>query len=117
MEGSKTFAIENVIPSDYPDEIKRESLKLAERKVGNQLFDILWQFRLPAVVDIDEKIEEKYHYNAMYFPNDVIRIKVTITPVQYRDVTIANAYPQAFRLEYHENIFKKIYRKLRNLKW
>lgn len=119
MEMPKEFGVENMIHSDAPDEYKQEALRWARQKVANQLFDFLYNTRLPAVVDIDEQIDYSYQNNLMSVPNDRIRIKVTATPVQYRHIEMIST-PRGYAdwMKFgKENKFKKLLRKLRIIKW
>lgn len=117
MNDFKTLGIENMVRSDAPDEYKQHALQWARQKVSNQLFDFLWQYKLPAVVDIDEQIDEKYQNEYMAIPNDRIRIKVTVTPVQYKNIVMPYMFSDVFRIEEDKNILKKLFRKLRIIKW
>lgn len=118
MDMPKEFGVENMVHSDAPDEYKQEALRWARQKVSNQLFDILWQSKLPAVVDINEKIDYSYQNNFMQIPNDRIKIIVTITPVQYRHIEMLSTpygYADWMKFGEHENIFKKLLRKIKRI--
>jgi hypothetical protein len=115
MGDSTSWSIENMCHSDAPEEYKQEALRWTRQKVSNQLFDILWQNKLPAVVDIDEKIDYSYHNDFMCVPNDRIRIKVTITPVQYRNVEMISTYyggADWIKFNEHKNLFMRFWRKI-----
>jgi hypothetical protein len=118
MDMPKVFGVENTIHSDAPNEYKQEALRWARQKVSNQLFDILWQSKLPAVVDIDEKIDYSYQNYFMQIPNDRIKIVVTITPVQHRHIEMMSTpygYTDRMKFGNHENIFKKLIKKLKRI--
>jgi len=69
-------------------------LAAGRRQAGNELYNILYSQKLPAVVDIEEISipAPQGNFYSPYFPNEnELRIEITVTPVQHRHVTIAHA--------------------------
>ena len=103
MWDDKTWTYIQAIPSDAPDDYKQYALKSAKEEVGRKLYEILEKTRLPAVVDLFEKIQtfekkeyriwspfdQKYIDIAKEYGLDKLLIKILITPVQYQHVTFA----------------------------
>lgn len=75
------------MPSDY----RKHVLEQTRREVGDKIFEILWTNKLPAVIDLEEKI---YKVSSEYYPfekpDEILEYLITITAVKYRDVVIAN---------------------------
>lgn len=100
------LGIEVRTPSRYPDDGKRCALESARRQLGNQLFEFLWKNKLPAVIDIEEQIEQGHPDNPMAM--DVIRYRVTATPVQHRHVVMTAMSPMDFRPIKNPGIFGRL---------
>lgn len=69
-------------------------LAAGRRQAGNELYNILYSQKLPAVVDIEEISipAPQGNYYSPYFPTEnELRIEITVTPVQHRHVTMAHA--------------------------
>ena len=69
-------------------------LAAGRRQVGNELYNILYSQKLPAVVDIEEISipAPQGNYYSLYSPTEnELRIEVTVTPVQHRHVTMTHA--------------------------
>jgi hypothetical protein len=98
-----------------PPEQVAYNLEAARRKAGNELYKILYTQKLPAVVDIEEismPATNRGEYG-IYMPVNEMRIEITVTPVQYRNVTIA--YTDDMSLPYRpvtKNWIKRLFRKL-----
>ena len=89
MDG-KTFNVEVRTPNHAPPEYKQRALLAARRKLGNELFDILWGYKLPAVVDIEEEDVTDHYRRDFHYYDNVLRITATVTPVQHRHIEIAH---------------------------
>lgn len=89
MDG-KTFNVEVRTPNHAPPEYKQHALMAARRNLGNQLFDILWGYKLPAVVDIEEEDVTDHYRRDFHYYDNVLRITATVTPVQHRHIEIAH---------------------------
>ena len=105
MNEDKKYFYRHEIPAWLPDEGKQYELQAARRIVSQKLFDILYENRLPAVVDIKEIIEPDDNLDAaslgylrrgatgndgMYgpFPRSAVAYHITISPVQQKRVTM-----------------------------
>lgn len=84
----RIWHIRKIVPDGAPTEFRQHLLKLTQREVGNQIFDMLWTNKLPAVVDLEENI---YHNPEAFYRDDedIIEYKITVKNVRYRDVEIA----------------------------
>ena len=82
VNNTQTFQVQKHIPFEMPSEYRKHALEMTRREVGNKIFEILWTNKLPAVVDIDEKIFSDYSGDMLYSeePDDVFEIRVSITP-------------------------------------
>lgn len=91
MEG-KRFAVSIKTPMGAPSEYAAHALEAGRRKAGNELYNILWGYKLPAVVDIEE-ISKPAHpvdfYNT-YRPENELIIEITVTPVQHHHVVMSH---------------------------
>jgi hypothetical protein len=81
-------------PTRYPGEHKAQELEMMRRRAGEDLYKILLEQKLPAVVDIEEKSETRLDTFTYAGGLDVFTITATITPVEHRHVTMAHHYPQ-----------------------
>lgn len=90
MEG-KRFAVSIKTPSGAPPEYSRHALEAGRRKAGNELYNILWGYKLPAMVDIEE-ISRYQPANSMpdyrFFGENELIIEITVTPVQHHHVVM-----------------------------
>ena len=87
MNGQK-YTVTQKTDTRLPAEYKFHVRETTRREAGNKLYGILLENKLPAVVDIEEATEREYGA-VDYFPSDVFRIDITVTPVQHRHVTWA----------------------------
>lgn len=81
MDGER-FQVCYTVPKQAPENYKQSALMAARRQAGIQLFDILLRAKLPALVDVNEKIEGQPIPvgNLLYAPTgDVEQIRITIT--------------------------------------
>ena len=86
------YSVSIKTPIDAPPEYAAHALEAGRRKAGNELYNILYSQKLPAVVDIEEiSIPAPQGDYGMYRLENEIRIEITITQVQHRHVTIAHA--------------------------
>lgn len=90
MNDTQRFVITTKVDTVNISEYKQYALQSARQRAGNKLFDILWQSKLPAVVDIDERIE-KVPSNIAVNPYDLrfdetITIEISVTSVQHEQV-------------------------------
>ena len=86
----KKISVEVRTPINAPPEYKQHALMAARRKFGNELFDILWGYKLPAVVDIEEEDVTDHYRRDFHYYDNVLRITATVTPVQHRHFEIAH---------------------------
>lgn len=92
---TSTFTRRVVVDSDAPNYLKEAALQDARRRIGNELFDMLWRGKLPAVVDIEEVIikgywspEPNFYIHPPFPEKDSLEIRVNITPVEHRQVVL-----------------------------
>lgn len=91
MNGTK-YAFSRRVAADTPQEHIEYIIESAKRQAGNDLYGLLCSQKLPVVVDIEEKLISTPSddiYNTLH-PENEFRIIVTVTPVKYRDVVVAN---------------------------
>lgn len=73
------------------DDQKRFAYASAQRQVSNQLYEILMNHPLPAVVDIKEEIISASEIPDYPTFHDVLEMQVEVMPVQHRYVTLTYA--------------------------
>lgn len=92
MENGKQYVISVKNPIGAPPEYAARNLEFARRKAGNELYNILYTSRLPAVVDIEE-VSIHHPANSLpeyrFFAENELQIVMTVTPVVHRHVEIA----------------------------
>jgi hypothetical protein len=92
---SKAFWTHRV-PSDAPDDYKKNAYRSARREASVKLYDLLWERKTPAVVEIEEEITRVAGgwHDAVSFNGfcDEIRIYVNITPVAHRDAFFTHGH-------------------------
>ena len=117
MQNTQTFYQEMKTPFDAPPQYKVRALEIARERAGRQLFDILWKSRLPAVVDIKEIIKQappgmtRDYYMGNY--DETIRIEISVTPVEHRQVVMTSYYPESAQHRVHLTAFGVSTRALR----
>jgi hypothetical protein len=114
----KKFAVSIKTPAGAPPEYAAHALEAGRRKAGNELYNILYSYKLPAVVDIEE-ISRHHPSNSMpyapFFSENELIIEITVTPVQHHHVTIAHAPSLSALAYYPEPVLDKIKRKIKKL--
>ena len=93
MDG-KTYQVSMRTAVGSPPDYVQYQLEAARRKAGNELYNILYSLRLPAVVDIEEismPNEDANLYFAMTPPENELRIVLTVNPVTHRHIEFAHA--------------------------
>ena len=88
MEGKK-YSVSVRTPNGAPPEYAAHALEAGRRKAGNELYNILWGYKLPAVVDIEEiskrpQFSDPYSYHYEH----ELAIEITVTPVRHRHVVM-----------------------------
>lgn len=89
MEGKK-YSVSVKTPNGAPPEYAAHALEAGRRKAGNELYNILWGYKLPAVVDIEEISRRPQSFNpyTMYPYEHELVIEITVTPVQHHHVVM-----------------------------
>lgn len=113
---AKRFAVSVKTPARAPPEYARAALENARRRAGNELYEILWTYRLPAVVDIEEREVDTpadYWNQRMNFVNELI-IQITATPVKYQHIVMpvydSSLSVLEFKRVQRESLMKRIQR-------
>ena len=93
---TQTF-YERTIPAAAPDKYKQAAYEAGRREAGMKLYDALWREKNPAIVEIEEEIfKPGYHPTAdtssYYHRADIFRIRIKITMVEHRRVTLTHGY-------------------------
>jgi len=85
---------ERTIPADAPDKYKQAAYEAGRREVGMKLYDMLWREKNPAIVEIEEEIKPAHggDFSSYYGRADIFRIRVKITMVEHRRVTLTHGY-------------------------
>lgn len=73
----------------YPTEYGTHALESTRRKAGNDLYNLLYSQRLPAVVDIDESSTEIRDQYSRELEN-VTTITISVTPVTHKHITVTH---------------------------
>jgi hypothetical protein len=88
----KQYKVAQKIPINAPPEYKQHAVEATRRKASNELYNILYSFKLPAVVDIEEisypSTDERPYYDTFDRTSE-FRIVMTVNPVQYRHIEMA----------------------------
>lgn len=110
----KQYRQEIFIPARVPDEYKREMYEKLQRSFGLELFKILYQNRLPAVIDFKEETLPVHDY---YEPGERVRYTLTINPVQHHHITLTHFEPTNIELvrSATEEIKRRISRKVKSI--
>ena len=89
MEGRK-YSVSVRTPTGSPPEYAAHALEAGRRKAGNELYNILWGYKLPAVVDIEEisRRPQSFDPYTMYDHENELVIEITVTPVQHHHVVM-----------------------------
>jgi hypothetical protein len=93
---SNKWRFESKVPKEAPQGYKARELEAIRYRAGRDIYKILLEQKLPAVVDIEEKSETRLDNFTHYGELDVFTIEVTITPVEHRHVTLAHHYQDVF---------------------
>lgn len=109
MDDKYTLSVR--VPHSAPEQYRQYAYRELRRKAGNELLDILWKLRLPAVVDVEEVVGKlpggSWTTNEY---DDVLEIRLHITPVQHRDVVDVVYEHLAYgELVKPKNIFDRIH--------
>lgn len=117
MDGQKYY-VEVRTPNYYKDDgYRAHALEAGRRQMGNQLYEILWTMRLPAVVDIEEEdVTNQYRTDYERYDN-ILRITATVTPVQHQHITMPvfdDGFSYEMIREYSKNPIKKAAQKVTN---
>ena len=86
------YNIRVLVPSDVPDDYKKHALEHARRQAGNNIYELLHKRRNPCVIKIDDEVRAKQPSYGWERLEDEIRITLSLTDVQYKDVTIATCH-------------------------
>lgn len=85
------YSVSVKAPIGAPPEYHKHALESGRRKAGNELYNILYSQKMPAVVDIHEKVIPARDSFGNLYPENELRIEITVTPVQHHHVTITHA--------------------------
>lgn len=89
----KRFRVNARVAKWAEQEVRERALWNLRRQAGNELYNILYSDRLPAVVDIEEKSEEvitsSFDYSNNYY--DEYTIEITVNPVQHKHIVFSHA--------------------------
>ena len=92
----ETVSIVRRCHSEMTDEYKQYEYARAKEDAGLELYKILEQYKTPCVVEIEDGVRKRPNFSNEWvetFPVDEIWVKIRITPVEHRHVTVAHQYP------------------------
>lgn len=95
--------IQAVVPYFSDENYKQYAWNYLKREMGLKLYDAIEQTKLPVTIDIEERIVEypkgmrlDSAYQVGTSVGDKLEIRVTFTPVRYREVTMMKGYMEQF---------------------
>lgn len=110
----KTWSQEVFIPARVPDEYKQAAYEHLQHAFGKKVFSILYQSRLPAVIDFKEETIPVYDN---YEPGERVRYTLMINPVDHHHITMTHFEPSNIQLvrSATEEIKRRIARKIKGI--